>query len=257
MPGSTMQRPPSTSSSRMRLRCFEPSTTQGFVDGLAALRGAAAARRDRDALGSRQRDGALGLFRGARHHHAHRHDLVERGVRRIAPAIEAVEPHVTRHFRPQAPLQSGRQPCRHDVVPPSRPFDRRREPMDLGEFCIHNSVMQDGAPENRFPAHQSRRDAPMRVEGRTSYVQQCRPCRGSPFPADSGPDAGAGPHPAGRWTCRPSTIAGPSSRSSAARAGRHEVDLQDRQPGDHLSALRHRRAGKPRSPTCCPPATRC
>ena len=65
-----------------------------FIDGLAALRGAAAARGDDSAriLGDGERQQRL--VHGPGDHHAKGHDLVERGVGRIAAAIEGVEEHV-------------------------------------------------------------------------------------------------------------------------------------------------------------------
>ena len=68
------------------------------IDGLAALRGAAAARRDDPpgVAGNGQRPQRL--VHGFRHHHARGHDLVERRVGRIAAAVEGIEEHIARDF---------------------------------------------------------------------------------------------------------------------------------------------------------------
>jgi len=68
------------------------------IDGLAALRGAAAARRDGPpgVAGNRQRPQRL--VDAARHHHAGRHDLVERGIGGVAAAVERIEQDVARDF---------------------------------------------------------------------------------------------------------------------------------------------------------------
>jgi hypothetical protein len=61
------------------------------IDGLAALRSAAAARRDDAARVTANRQRPQRLVHGSRHHHARRNDLVERGVGRVAAAAERVE----------------------------------------------------------------------------------------------------------------------------------------------------------------------
>ena len=61
------------------------------VDGLAALRGAAAARRDDPSVVAGDRQRAQRLVHGTGDHDAERHDLVERGVGGVAAAVEGVE----------------------------------------------------------------------------------------------------------------------------------------------------------------------
>ena len=102
MPGSTTQVRFSTSSERMRFRCLEKSTTIPVVDGLAALRGAAAARGDDPALVAGDRKRPQRLVHGPGNHHAERHDLVERGVGRVAAAVEGVEENVARNLAGEA-----------------------------------------------------------------------------------------------------------------------------------------------------------
>ena len=61
------------------------------IDGLAALRGAATAWRHDPAIVAADRECAQRFVDGARHHHAGRHDLVERRVGRVAAAAERIE----------------------------------------------------------------------------------------------------------------------------------------------------------------------
>ena len=68
------------------------------IDGLATLRGAAAARRHDPSLVAGNRQRPQRLVHGFRHHHARGHDLVERGVGRIAAAVEGIEEHVAGDF---------------------------------------------------------------------------------------------------------------------------------------------------------------
>ena len=113
MPGSTTQRRPATSSSITLVEIFRAVDDQRRVDGLPALRGAAAARRDRHALFPRDLDRPAGFLDRARRHHADRHDLVVRGVGGIAAAAEAVEHDVAGQLRLQAAFQAGPQRFRH------------------------------------------------------------------------------------------------------------------------------------------------
>lgn len=71
------------------------------IDGLAALRGAAAARGDRSPLVAGDLKRPQRLVHGAGDHHAGRHDLVKRGVGGIAAAAERVEQDVAADVRPQ------------------------------------------------------------------------------------------------------------------------------------------------------------
>ncbi|MHC2248779.1 hypothetical protein ACVJH7_008086 [Bradyrhizobium elkanii] len=77
------------------------------IDGLAALRGATAARGDDPPGVANDRQRPQRLVDGSRHHHAGRHDLVERGVGRVAAAVEGVEKHVAGQFGPQALFERG------------------------------------------------------------------------------------------------------------------------------------------------------
>ena len=65
-----------------------------LIDGLAALRGAAAARGDDPAGVPRDGQRPQRLVHGPGNHHAKGHHLVERGVGRVAAAVERVEEDV-------------------------------------------------------------------------------------------------------------------------------------------------------------------
>ena len=65
------------------------------VDRLAALRSAAAARGDDQAVVAGDRKRAQRLIDGAGDHDPERHDLVERGVGGVAAAVEGAEKDVT------------------------------------------------------------------------------------------------------------------------------------------------------------------
>ncbi len=95
---------------------FRAVDDQRRVDGLAALRGAAAARQHAHALLARDRDRALGLLDRARRHHAERHDLVVRGVGGVAAAGEAVERDLARELA----LSRRSSPGSVDVEPSCR-----------------------------------------------------------------------------------------------------------------------------------------
>ncbi len=75
------------------------------IDGLAALRSAAAARRDDPPGIAADRKRPQRLVDTARHHHAGRHDLVERGVGGVTAAVEAVEEHIAGDFARQPVFQ--------------------------------------------------------------------------------------------------------------------------------------------------------
>src|SRR5439155_8248330 len=68
-----------------------------FVDRLAALRGAAAARGDDQAVVAGDRKRAQSLIDGTGDHDPERHDLVERRVGGVAAAVESVEKDVASH----------------------------------------------------------------------------------------------------------------------------------------------------------------
>ena len=69
-----------------------------LVDGLAALRGAAAARSDDSALVPGDGKRPQRLVHGPGNHHAQGQYLVERGIGRITPAVEGVEENIARHL---------------------------------------------------------------------------------------------------------------------------------------------------------------
>ena len=76
-----------------------------MVDGLAGLRGAAAARRYGDALGAANRERAFGILDRARRDDTDRHDLIMRRVGRIAAAGEGVEVNVAGLLRLEPPFE--------------------------------------------------------------------------------------------------------------------------------------------------------
>ena len=80
------------------VQVFREIDDDAVIDGLAALRGAAAARRHDPALVAADRQRPQRLVHGFGDDHACGHDLVERGVGRIAAATEAIEQHVARDF---------------------------------------------------------------------------------------------------------------------------------------------------------------
>ncbi len=67
---------------------------QGAAHGLAALRGAAAARQHRDAGLARDLQRRRHVLLVARHHHADGLDLVDRGIGAVAAAARGVEQHL-------------------------------------------------------------------------------------------------------------------------------------------------------------------
>ena len=64
---------------------------QGLADRLAALRGAAAARQDRHAFAARDGDDRFHVLGILGHDDAQGFDLIDRGIRRIAPARKRIE----------------------------------------------------------------------------------------------------------------------------------------------------------------------
>ncbi len=74
---------------------------QSGVHRLAALRRPAAAGGDGDPGRARRAEGRGNVGLRARHCHAQRHDLVERGVRRVAAARERVEENLALEIAPQ------------------------------------------------------------------------------------------------------------------------------------------------------------
>lgn len=84
------------------VQIFRAVENNAVVDGLAALRGAAAARRDDAPVISGNGHGAQGVVHGAGDDNTERFDLVERGVGGIASEIERIEQNVARHLARQA-----------------------------------------------------------------------------------------------------------------------------------------------------------
>ena len=119
MPGSTTQRRPATSSSTIAVQMLGAVDDQRLVDGLPALRRAAAARQHADALLARQREARSASAIVARHDDAHRHHLVVGCVGGVAPAVEGVEQDLAGDLGLQPPLQA-----RASVRPPSTFLDR-------------------------------------------------------------------------------------------------------------------------------------
>ena len=83
------------------IQVFGKIDDDAVIDGLAALRSAAAARRDDHALGAADGQRPQRFVGAARHHHAGRHDLVERGVGGVAAAVEPIEQDVAGDIRPE------------------------------------------------------------------------------------------------------------------------------------------------------------
>ncbi len=98
---------------------FRAVDHQRLVDGLAGLRGAAAARQHADALLARQRQRVFGFLDRLRGDHAERHDLVVRGVGGVAAAREGVEAHVAQELRLEAAFEAGKDGVSHLRVLPS------------------------------------------------------------------------------------------------------------------------------------------
>ena len=86
---------------------FRAIDDQRFPDRLSGLRRSAAARQKRCTLATRDRNGPIGFFNGARRDNAHRHDLIVRGVSGVTAARETVELNLTSQFGLQPPFQTG------------------------------------------------------------------------------------------------------------------------------------------------------
>ena len=102
MPGSTTQLRFADIERDDAVQMLREIDDDAVIDGLAALRGAAAARRDDPSVVARNRERPQRLVHGARHHHARGHDLVERGIGGVTAAAEGIEQHVARDLAPQA-----------------------------------------------------------------------------------------------------------------------------------------------------------
>jgi hypothetical protein len=89
---------------RGRVKLDDPVEMLRVIDdercahGLAALRGAAAARQNRHAFLDGDAESRERVFLAPRHHHADRLDLVDRRVGCVAPARCRVEQHVAPHL---------------------------------------------------------------------------------------------------------------------------------------------------------------
>ena len=98
------------------------------IDGLAALRGAAAARRDDPPVVAGDRERPQRLVHGPGDHDPGGHDLIERGVGGIAAAVERVEEDVARDLpRSGAPRARCFQPNPWSFRPALPPSVRSRE----------------------------------------------------------------------------------------------------------------------------------
>ena len=84
---------------------------QRRANTLAALRAAGPARQNGHTFFGRDLQCTARGILGARHHHAYRIDLVDRGIGAIASARESVEQHLAIDLAPQAPLQSAGRGC--------------------------------------------------------------------------------------------------------------------------------------------------
>ena len=95
-----------------------------------------------------------------------------------------------------------------------------------------SSSTRPAGPKAQKNRHQGALDGP-----------EFRPQSGASFPANSGADAAARPRHAGdgQPDHRPPRPGIPEARPQVPR--RHQDDLQDHQPGDHLHRDRHRRLG--------------
>ena len=100
MPGSTTQERLSTSSERS-VQMLGNIDDDAVVDGLAALRGAAAARRDDPAVVPGNGKRPQRLVHGPGDHDAQRRHLVKRRIGRIPAPIERIEEDVARDLAPK------------------------------------------------------------------------------------------------------------------------------------------------------------
>ena len=87
------------------VKMFREIDNDAVIDGLAALRGATATRCYDPAVVAADRQCPQRLIDGFGNDHARGHDLVERGVGRVAAAIETVEQDLTRHLVGELVLQ--------------------------------------------------------------------------------------------------------------------------------------------------------
>src|SRR5262249_13960468 len=80
---------------------------QSLTEGLAILRAAAAARNDREALFSGDADRRLDILGTLWQGDSNRLDLIDRRIRRVAPASKGVEQHLAAHHLAQARREGG------------------------------------------------------------------------------------------------------------------------------------------------------
>jgi len=80
---------------------------EGAGDCLPALRGAAAARQDRDPFLARDRHRRGDILAALRHDDAHGLDLIDRRIGRVAPAAERIEEDRTPDLAAQAGFEAG------------------------------------------------------------------------------------------------------------------------------------------------------
>src|SRR3979409_2571673 len=83
------------------VQMFGKIDDDAVIDGLAALRRPAAARRDDPAFVTGDAERPQRLVHGPGDHHAERQHLIERGVGRIAAAVERIEVDVAGDIRPE------------------------------------------------------------------------------------------------------------------------------------------------------------
>ncbi len=191
MPGSTTQRRAGDVELQNAVEILRAVDHQRGVDRLPALRRAAAARRHADALVARDRYRPIGVLDRARRHHAERHDLVVRGVGRVAAAREAVEHDVAGALRLQAAFQP-----RHDRF--AHPHHLARgccpyPPKALTDYRIRHSWRQVAAGARHRPRG---RRSTTHAGPRNDDVQELLTPRRPPFPAHSGAVAAARPRAA-------------------------------------------------------------
>src|SRR5271156_6587459 len=109
---------------------------QTAIDGLSTLRGAPAARGDRNPLLARKGESAQGTIHRFGHDDAKRRHLVMRGIRRIAAPAEAVEEHIAIDFSLQPLFQAGQSCSGHRSSIPTAAFS------SCGQLSLFEDVPQ-------------------------------------------------------------------------------------------------------------------
>jgi hypothetical protein len=110
-PGWTVTRRAAVSSDDDLLHVFAALDDERAVDGLAALRGAAAARQHRHAFLAGDLDRGRDVVAVLGDDDAQRLDLVDRCIGRVAAAAEAVEQHVALDLTAEAFFEAGSGRC--------------------------------------------------------------------------------------------------------------------------------------------------